>query len=304
MRQGRPDVSDCHSGAGSTSRRAARPSGQQEQLLPGSARQAQAAVGEASSGLPTAQPAAPGQPQLRQSTRAVGTLLAQHQSQHLGAAAQINSTGDRDDQNALDITRTGAARRRQSRAAPAAAGGSEPDQDAEDVCCERTQSGRGQDKRSTGAASPASVQRAPAEQCSAQPAENATGTAAAALSAAERPAHAQACTDEAGAAAGQQASPQQATIQDGASQGPRQRQLGTGQQHQQAAAANAMGTSVQTDVPEGVSEVGAVGGPARLLGEPAATPGQPPPNEYVMAASAQQRGLDSPLPVCQSPMSR
>ena len=307
MRRQKGDASDCHSGAGSTSRRAARPSGQQEQTLPRAARPAQAVVGEASSGLPTAQPAAPGQSEQRMGTRAVSITPTQNQpeSQQLGAAAPVNSTGDRDNQNALDVARTGAARRRQSRAAPAAAGGSEPSQDAEDVCCERTQSGRGQDKRDSGAASPASVQREPAEQHYTEPAGTTTGAAAAALSAAERPAHAQACTDEANAAAGQQASPQQATIQDGASQGPRQRQLGTGQQQRQAAAAaTAMELPVHTEAPEGVSEAGVAGGPPRLPFDffPTTISGLPPPNEHVMAPAAQQRGLDIHLPVCQTPM--
>lgn len=302
VRQQRGDVSDCHSGAGSTSRRAARPSGQQEQLLPESARQAHAATGEASSGLPTDQPAAPGQAEQRTITRAAGISRAEDQlgSQHPEAAAQVNSTGDRDDQNALDTMRTGAVRRRQSRAAPTAAGGSEPVEGAEDVCCERAQSGRAQDKRQTGAASPASVQRDHAQQHDTELAGTATGTGGAALSVAERPLNAQARADEANAAAGHQASPQQATIQDGALHGSRQGQLGTGQQHRQAAtAAIAMRTPVQTDAPEGVSEVGVMAGPARLPNEPAARAGLPSLNEYVTATSAQQRDPNVHLPVRQ-----
>ena len=283
--------SESHSRAGSTSRRAAPLPGQQGQLLP--ARRTQAANGEASSGLPAAQPAESGRAQQHVATRTAGSapIPSQGEAQHgaPGAENQLTSIGEEDNRSAAGAARTGAARQGRNRAAPAAAGGPEPVEDAEDVCCERAQSARAQDKRDKGAASPASVQRAPAEQHGTDPGGNATD-------AAERPMQARTC--EASASAQQQASPQQATIQDGASLGPRRRVPNTGQQHRQAAAARPSAVPGQTDAPEGVSEVGVAGGSARLPSEPAARPGLPLPDGHGMAASVRQRPFDTALLVC------
>lgn len=297
MRQQSGHVSDRHSGAGSTSRRAAPLPVQREQILPGAARRAPAAIGEASSGLPTAAAATARQPQQRTGMTAAGDFPLQNhgEAQHEAAAPnpEVNGTGNGDNRDPPGSTRNGAARRGRSRAAPAAVGGSEPIEDAEDVCCERAQSARAQDKREKDAASPASVQHAPASRHTAEPAGNATSAAAAALSE-----HAQACTGEANAAAEQQASPQLATIQDGASQGPRHSPTNHGQQHRQAAAARASSVLAQRDVAEGVSEVAVASGPAGLPSEPRTRSGLPLPRAHARPALSQQREPYAPFPVC------
>ena len=294
MRQQKGHISECHSGAGSTSQRAGPLPGQQGQVLP--ARRTQVANGEASSGLPPAQPAVAARAQQHVATRTAHDTSMQNrgeaQHQAHGAEPQLLSIGEEDNRSAPGAIRTGAARRRRNRAALAAAGGSEPVEDAEDVCCERSQSARAQDKRDKGAASPASVQHALAEPHDTEPGGNT-------LDAPERPLHTR--TYEASASAQQQASPQLATIQDGASQGPRRRAVNTGQQHRQAAAAAAARPSAvpgQADAPEGVSEVGMAGGSARLPNEPRTGSGLPLPDGHETAASVQQRGFDTALPVC------
>ena len=144
------------------------------------------------------------------------------------------------------------------------------DADPEDVCCQRAQSPRSQEKGKS-AGSLISGQRQ---------GWHPPGNTAAGRSLPER----------------RPASPQVAVIQDGAPAAARpQRQLRNGQADGGALPRHGSGTHCQRDAPEAISEAGQAAGPGRLPRAPRI--GHPSLQQAPAAHTAAERNFDNPLPV-------
>ena len=144
------------------------------------------------------------------------------------------------------------------------------DADPEDVCCQRAQSPRSQEKGKS-AGSLISGQRQ---------GWHPPGNTAAGRSLPER----------------RPASPQVAVIQDGAPAAARpQRQLRNGQADGGAPPRDGSGTHCQRDAPEAISEAGQAAGPGRLPRAPRI--GHPSLQQAPAAHTAAERNSDDPLPV-------
>ena len=145
-----------------------------------------------------------------------------------------------------------------------------PDADPEDVCCQRAQSPRSQEKGKS-AGSLLSGQRQ---------GWHPSGNAAVNQSLRER----------------RPASPQVAVIQDGAPAAARpQRQLRNGQAHGGAPPPDGSGPHHQRDAPEAISEAGRAAVPGRLPSAPEAW--HPSLEQALAANTAAERNFSNPLPV-------
>lgn len=255
LRRGR--ASDCHSGAGSTTRQArggVPPAPPSEQPHPRPS--PQQPNGEASSEPPR-------QCRRRAAQAPADALQAPDQevSHLLSPAADAVKKEEEGGGNGRIAKQSS-----RGRGQRAAAMGS--DADPEDVCCQRAQPPRSQDKGKS-AGSLISGQR---------PGWHPPGNTAAGRSLPER----------------RPASPQVAVIQDGAPAAARpQRQLRNGQADGEAPPRDGSGPHRQRDAPEAISEAGQAAGPGRL--PRALGIGHPSLQHAPAAHTAAERNSDNPL---------
>ena len=256
----RGGASDCHSGAGSTTRQArggVPPATSSEQPHPRPS--PWQPNGEASSEPPAAR-----QCRRRAAQAPADALQVPDQEvSHLPRPAADAVKEEEEGGNGRDAKQSS-----RGRGQRATALGS--DADPEDVCCQRAQSPRSQEKGKS-AGSLLSGQRQ---------GWHPSGNALAGQSRRER----------------RPASPQVAVIQDGAPAAARpQRQLRNGQADSGALPRDGPGTHCQRDAPEAISEAGQAAGPGRLPRAPGV--GHPSLQQAPAAHTAAERNSDNPLPV-------